>query len=78
MIVSLTLHVLPYCLILTSFVSCSPRWTRVQVEDVEGFSARVHRAMAKTMNLGTMDLLPEADIPEEVNNTCTRLQESRG
>ncbi|CAM9506501.1 unnamed protein product, partial [Sphacelaria rigidula] len=35
------------------------------VEDVEGFSARVHRAMAKTMNLGTMDLLPEADIPEE-------------
>lgn len=38
-----------------------------QVEDVESFSSRVHRAMAKTLNLTDMELLPEADIPDEAS-----------
>lgn len=37
-----------------------------QVDDTEAFSTRVHRAMAKTLNLSSMELLEEADIPEEV------------
>ncbi|CAM9424174.1 unnamed protein product [Hapterophycus canaliculatus] len=35
------------------------------VEDTEAFASRVQRAMAKTLNLGSMDLLDEMDIPEE-------------
>ncbi|CAM9869682.1 unnamed protein product [Scytosiphon promiscuus] len=36
-----------------------------QVEDTEAFANRVQRAMAKTLNLGSMDLLDEMEIPEE-------------
>eukprot|EP00903_Cladosiphon_okamuranus_P010270 g9724.t1 len=36
-----------------------------QVEDTEAFATRVQRAMAKTLNLGSMDLLEEAEIPDE-------------
>lgn len=38
-----------------------------QVDDTEAFSSRVHRAMAKTLNLSSMELLEEADIPDEVS-----------
>lgn len=38
-----------------------------QVDDTEAFSGRVHRAMAKTLNLSSMELLEEADIPDEVS-----------
>lgn len=36
-----------------------------QVEDTEAFANRVQRAMAKTLNLSSMDLLEEAEIPDE-------------
>lgn len=37
-----------------------------QVEDTEAFASRVQRAMAKTLSLNSMELLEEADIPDEV------------
>lgn len=37
-----------------------------QVEDTEAFANRVQRAMAKTLNLSSMDLLEEMEIPDEV------------
>ncbi|CAN0442807.1 unnamed protein product, partial [Ectocarpus sp. 13 AM-2016] len=36
-----------------------------QVEDTEAFANRVQRAMAKTLNLSSMDLLEEMEIPDE-------------
>lgn len=36
------------------------------MEDTEAFASRVHRVMAKTLNIMSMELLEEADIPEEV------------
>ena len=39
-----------------------------QVEDTEAFTNRVQRAMAKTLNLSSMDLLEEAEIPDEVGD----------
>lgn len=36
------------------------------MEDTEAFANRVQRAMAKTLNLGSMELLEEAEIPDEV------------
>lgn len=45
------------------------------IEDIDGFSSRVHRAMAKTMSLGSMDLLPEADIPDEEEVEVEEAQE---
>ena len=39
-----------------------------QVEDTEAFTNRVQRAMAKTLNLSSMDLLEEAEIPDEVDD----------
>lgn len=41
-----------------------------QVDDTEAFASRVHRAMAKTLNLGSMELLEEAEIPDEVQCVC--------
>ncbi|CAB1121234.1 HSP90 [Ectocarpus sp. CCAP 1310/34] len=35
------------------------------VEDTEAFANRVQRAMAKTLNLSSMDLLEEVEIPDE-------------
>lgn len=37
-----------------------------QVEDTEAFANRVQRTMAKTLNLSSMDLLEEMEIPDEV------------
>lgn len=36
------------------------------MEDTEAFASRVQRAMAKTLSLNSMELLEEADIPDEV------------
>ncbi|CAN0000569.1 unnamed protein product [Ectocarpus sp. 8 AP-2014] len=38
---------------------------RLPVEDTEAFANRVQRAMAKTLNLSSMDLLEEMEIPDE-------------
>ncbi|CAM9184288.1 unnamed protein product [Choristocarpus tenellus] len=35
------------------------------VDDTEAFSARVYRSMAKSLNLDGLEILEEADIPEE-------------
>ncbi|CAM9967816.1 unnamed protein product [Ascophyllum nodosum] len=36
-----------------------------QVEDTESFASRVQRIMAKTLNLSSLELLDEAEIPDE-------------
>lgn len=44
----------------------------LQVEDTKAFANRVQRAMAQTLNLSSMELLEEAEIPDEVRarNSC--------
>lgn len=47
-----------------------------QVEDTEAFANRVQGAMAKTLNLDSMDLLEEAEIPDEVRALAINNQQS--
>ena len=41
----------------------------LKVEDTESFASRVQRIMAKTLNLSSLELLDEAEIPDEVRFT---------
>ena len=47
-----------------------------QVEDTEAFASRVQRAMAKTLSLNSMELLEEAEIPDEVTWNISPLFDS--